>query len=428
MLLGACLSLFGCVRIPGQTGSLTIATSWSETERRQLDEAFERWLVNKLDPEPLGTEIRIDWLTIERAADLTRVVRPRRSRWDPRPPSPDIVLGGPLSSYQRLAKLGKLAPIESPGRPLWNEVHRSPMGWGIRPKAAGTPTNAGTTEPAPAQAPAFGRPPQPTFDDPRHHPIALAWAKGELNSESWAAGYARLVRDAGHCRAIGHQAGSALAAVERGEAEATPTVAIDVAGRTGSVQFVPAPGAPDWVEGAGIVARPGSHRLAQMFFQFLNETNQAESPRANSTEDFEVDSLLADLLGATLVDAQEELWTAWANLNRSKQPARAVMWLTQAPPWPPASIEKLEGENSEALVQTLIEQLAPDADLRAWLSRSWLGPKRLVDGSLLNEIAHAADGRLAAEPRFRSWLRAEWTAWARQRYRRVTRTAIGLKP
>jgi hypothetical protein len=186
------------------------------------------------------------------------------------------------------------------------------------------------------------------------------------------------------------------------------------------------------VEGAGIVAGPSRRRLSELFFRFLAETGKAERPRADATDDPEADSLLADLLGATLVDAQDELWTAWTTLNRAGRPTRAAMWLTQAPPWPPASIEKLEleleGEGSEALVQTLVEEIVPDADLRAWLLRSWLGPKRLVDGSLLAEIAQAADGRLAREPRFRAWLRAEWTAWARQRYRRVTRTVKGLSP
>ncbi len=166
-----------------------------------------------------------------------------------------------------------------------------------------------------------------------------------------------------------------------------------------------------------------------MFFRFLHETGQAETPRADATGGTEVDSLLADLLGAALVDAQDELWTAWITLKQADQPPRAALIVVDAgSPWPPASIEKLEGDNAEVLVQTLIEQLAPDAELRAWLSRSWLGAKRLVDGSLLEEIAQAADGRLVREPRFRARLRAEWTAWARQRYRRVTRTVTGLKP
>ena len=78
-----------------------------------------------------------------------------------------------------------------------------------------------------------------------------------------------------------------------------------------------------------------------------------------------------------------------------------------------------------ALLETLCRQLAPDADVRAWLLRSWIAPGRLVDGGLLAELAGADDGRLVREPRFRAWLRSEWTAWARQRYRRVARVAGG---
>lgn len=76
-----------------------------------------------------------------------------------------------------------------------------------------------------------------------------------------------------------------------------------------------------------------------------------------------------------------------------------------------------------AMVETLAGQVAPEADSRAWLVRSWLSPPRNVNGTFLQELNAAVDGRLALEPRFRSWLRSEWTAWARQRYRRVARNA-----
>jgi hypothetical protein len=81
------------------------------------------------------------------------------------------------------------------------------------------------------------------------------------------------------------------------------------------------------------------------------------------------------------------------------------------------------------LLETLAAQVAPDADVRAWLLRSWLAPGRPVDGRLLDELASAEGGRLVREPRFRAWLRAEWTAWARQRYRRIARVAaLGTNP
>jgi hypothetical protein len=102
------------------------------------------------------------------------------------------------------------------------------------------------------------------------------------------------------------------------------------------------------------------------------------------------------------------------------------MWMTASPPWPPASVARFLNRESNAmpLIETLAAQLAPDPDVRAWLLRSWLAPARSVDGSLLDELAGAADGRLAREPRFRAWLRSEWTAWARQRYRRVARLTL----
>ena len=98
------------------------------------------------------------------------------------------------------------------------------------------------------------------------------------------------------------------------------------------------------------------------------------------TPDFE--SLVADLLGATLVDAQDELWTAWEVLeHRISEPAHK--WLSEPPPWPPASIEKYlkgEGEHAMALIETLAGELSPRPAVRGWLIRSWLSPPRVVDG------------------------------------------------
>jgi hypothetical protein len=140
----------------------------------------------------------------------------------------------------------------------------------------------------------------------------------------------------------------------------------------------------------------------------------------------DMDSFAADLLGATLVDAQDELWAAWNAIERAGNPERALTWLTEPPPWPPASVAKYlgrEGESAMSMVETLAAELAPDASSRAWLVRSWLQPGRRVDEQLIHELAHADSGRLGREPRFRAWLEEEWTAWARQRYRRVARVA-----
>jgi hypothetical protein len=142
----------------------------------------------------------------------------------------------------------------------------------------------------------------------------------------------------------------------------------------------------------------------------------------------EADSLLADLLGATLVDVQDELWSAWEALERVNPPEAALRWMSEPPPWPPASVAKIlgrQGERAMALLETLAGELSAQPPVRAWLIRSWLSPPRLVDEALLDELAAAADGRLCREPSFRDWVRTEWTAWARQRYRRVARLASG---
>ena len=141
-----------------------------------------------------------------------------------------------------------------------------------------------------------------------------------------------------------------------------------------------------------------------------------------------LDELVADLLGATLIDAQDELRIAASVLARIQDPAHAQVrtWLTESPPWPPASVGKLlspGGDNAVALVQDLAGQIAPEAESRFWLVQSWFRHARPIDLALFTELAQVSGGRLVCEPRFRAWLREEWTAWARQRYRRVARLA-----
>ena len=169
---------------------------------------------------------------------------------------------------------------------------------------------------------------------------------------------------------------------------------------------------------------------ARAFLRFLADHHGATPGRETPDLDPEVSDLLADLLGATLVDAQEELLVAGSNVARAGDPAsaQAQAWLTEPPPWPPASVEKLQtrgGDIALAMVQDLAGQIAPDPEPRFWLVQSWLRPARPIDHSMLTELARAAGGRLVREPRFRAWLRGEWTAWARQRYRRVARLAAG---
>jgi len=138
--------------------------------------------------------------------------------------------------------------------------------------------------------------------------------------------------------------------------------------------------------------------------------------------------LLPDLLGATLVDAQPELVSAAGVIRRSDRPeaARAANWMVQAPPWPPASVSLLKSRpGGAALIRALADQLVSEATAKARLLASWDRPPSPLDGDLLGELAGEAGGRLAAGPRLLLWLRGEWTAWARQRYRRAERLAAG---
>jgi hypothetical protein len=136
--------------------------------------------------------------------------------------------------------------------------------------------------------------------------------------------------------------------------------------------------------------------------------------------------LLADLLGATFVEAQDELLAASAALvgREGTRFERLRTFLVEAPPWPPASVQALQRDDpTGALVEALAEQVAPGLEARFWLLQSWEAPPRPLDAATLETLATAADGRLLREPRFRAWLCADWAAWARQRYRRVARQA-----
>ena len=115
------------------------------------------------------------------------------------------------------------------------------------------------------------------------------------------------------------------------------------------------------------------------------------------------DALRADLLGATLVDAQDELWAAWAALERAGYPENALRWMNEPPPWPPASIATMMsggGEHGMAMMETLAGQLAPEPSVRSWLVRSWLSPSRLIDEKMLDELRAPRTVISAASPIF----------------------------
>lgn len=368
---------------------LRVATCWPRAERERLEQDFLDWLARpSSETGRREGSTRLAWLALD-PADL-----PERAA--ARLVPPDVLLGGPVSGYIRLADQGKLEPRGEGDVPAWLVASVSVVEF---PE----PASDGSLRPA--------------FDDPRRSPETLAWAARQLHKGSWREGYARLVRLFGHSpHRPGWSSGSALAAVERREADITP--------RAGAVG--PAKEGAAFPEGVAVWRGTRHAGLARAFLEFLVERRGARAGQAPDPAEAERDGLLVDLLGSTLVDAGEELRTAWHVLEGAESQAIAspILWMTEPPPWPPASVEKLRargGERGEAMLSDLAGQIAEDPELRRSLLQSWLLPRRLIDDSTLGEIARLASGRLVREPRFRSWLRAEWTAWARQRYRRVAR-------
>jgi hypothetical protein len=383
LLMSAAALAGSAGRGAASSGRLKIATSWPADERRRVESNFQSWIA--ADHSHLGHyRIQLDWLILEPDADLARLVR--------RSGPPDILLGGSAFSYASLAVTTELAVIDSTGAtPLY--LHVEGRG-GVDRRDD------------------WGR--NVALADPRSDPIFLAWAARQLANGSFRSGYAALVRAASVHPRIGARFRPPMGRTSRGGqglANAADETTIE----------------PPLPECAAMVREAPNPEVARGFMRFLSETQRAAPDvgmRETDAARSPALSILADLLGATLVDAQDELWAARTALARAGEPVQALEWLTEPPPWPPASIAKYlreKGERAMSLVETLAGEVAPDPAARAWLVRTWLAPARTIDEELLQALAGAADGRLAGEPRFRSWLREEWIAWARQRYRRVAR-------
>ncbi len=363
----------GCDRT--SRNDLVIATSWSSDDRARMAQGFEDWLASSG-----RNTVRIDWEILDPGDDLPAMAVRRHP--------PDVLLGAPARDLDRLARSGSLIPLPITGAPAW------------------TITRVETHQPIPD---VHG----PGFADPRHDPIALTWAESQLIEGRFATGYARLVREAGMDHRIGRRPRFSAATISRNPLD--PAVASEPDDK-GTIR---------WIEGVAIVDGSRHPKEARLFVEFLAATGAARpnSPGPDRRSDASLE-LLSDLLGATLVDSQDELHAAWNVLERAGSPAAPLHALTEPPPWPPASIAKIldrEGESAMAMIEALAGQIATEPASRTWLVRSWLSPRRAIDFSTLDELSRANDGRLYQEPRFREWLRAEWTAWARQRYRRVVR-------
>ncbi len=396
-LAAGTLSGPGCLPVGAD---LVVATDWSDAELADLESAL--------------APLRVSWVRPTNSADPTWLV----SRGLPA----DAVLGGPLVSYRRLEAEGRLA-ASATGQ--WVVARTAPLGLALAEGSRGGQADGGATSWR-----ALGEPEWAGWvavDDPRTDPVALAVAAARLSQGPWPEAYAELVRAVAQTWPVGDGAGSALARIERGEADAVPTAAHRVVGRKG-VKFFPWPELGNWQEGAAVLRGARKSEVAGRLVREVARRPKAVARSSPWPTDPATASLLSDLLGATLIEAQPELRAAVATLRASTRPEvkAAAVWMVQAPPWPPASIGVLQARlDADVLLAALADQMAPDPEVRAWLVASWRRPEAPIDGAWLSELAGATGGRLAGEPRFRDWLRGEWIAWARQRYRRVERLAAG---
>ena len=394
------LLALGCERPGGD--ALTIATPWPAGRRAKLEADYR-----KANPSARP----IAWVALIPGDDASRLV-PRLGV--------DLVLGVPASELDALASAGALAPIaEEEARP-WRVARRLSLGLVVN-------TTLGLTIPGPSLADR-SLAAHVALDDPHHDPLALAWAKARLASNGWPKGYAELVRTAANALRAG-RAGSAPGRVDRGDAAVAPEAEV-VGPQDERTSLVGLDGVPAWLEGVAIIRGARREDDARAFLAYLHEHGQAGPvPEDVPAPDPVADALLADLLGATLVDAQDELWAAADALDRAGQPAPYGGYLDDPPPWPPTSVARLRRRaEADELLAALAAEITSDHDARAWLLQTWDRPERKIDGAWLRDAASAAGGRLAREPRFRTWLRAEWTAWARQHYRRIAREAGKASP
>jgi hypothetical protein len=391
------LVLLGCQRPEGN--ALIIATPWPPGERAALEAEY-----GKVHP----SYPAIAWVALAPGDDPARLV-PNLGV--------DLVLGISAADLDRLTAAGALVPISEEDARPWRIARRSTLGIAV---------DSGLLETLPS--PRLDRPElvgRVALEDPRRDPIARAWAKARLNAEGWPKGYGELVRTTANAARIGR--------VDPAPQSLPPGLAAKpAAGIVGAFDerstLIRLTGAPPWIEGVALTRNVRREAEARAFLALLEERQQCDAVPENTPVvgpvDLAADDLLADLLGAALVDAQDELWTADSALDRAGRPEPFNGYLDDPPPWPPTSVVKLHDHPEGAsLLETLAREITADRDARFWLVESWDSSPRPIDGNWLREVAGVAGGRLVKEPRFRAWLRAEWVAWARQHYRRIAREA-----
>jgi hypothetical protein len=351
----------------------------------------------------------------------------------------DIALGGPPEFYRELERNGCLAipPPEFRQAP-WATFGLSR--WGLASRKF---SDAQTSTPvsltlerlaAPASFDSF------SLADTRRDPmLGVLIIDGLRSASDFAHAYASWVRVFGNAASIFPTTHAGLAQMMRLPTPPAATFCVASTASAHGLDFSAIDLESQAAHAMGVLRRSNVNSDAWKLLQTLAIRSEAasdlESSGGNARSEADtrfLHAFLDDLIGATLTLAHPELHEACRVLKQliahsgNEVQARASAFLIEAPPWPPASITELKRKpQGDALVEALADQVAPSNAARSWLLASWNSPAKPLDLSLPQMLAQVDSGRLAWEPRFRSWLQAEWLAWARQRYRRVARLAQG---
>ncbi len=410
----AAIGIAGCSSYDprGAAETVVIATAWDEPAREFLARAWSRRISEA------GERVRAIWERVAPYEDPVHAVDRI---------APDVLLGFADSALEKLAHAGRLV-ARGDGSIETAIVRHVPLGISSRTDLVESLGLEPIDRPRDLADPRLID--RVDLLDPREDPCAFVWNKSIFDQESTVNGYAELVRIAGNSAPIPRRGASRSIRLRTGRVVAAtaafgelPAIADLAFKRSESAEILERAAIPTSVRN-----KIGSREFLKMLEERGASIERLDRTILSKTCLF--NGLLNDLWGSTLIDAGDELRRAWRDLHAAGRPERVERFLVEPPPWPPASMIELARKEGvkpadSRLVSMLIDQLTDDADRRAWLSENRERPQRPIDRVVLEEIVAVDGGGLATEPRFRGWLRGEWTAWAEQRYRRTARTARG---
>lgn len=402
LAISGMLAASGCAR---NARAINALTSWTEAECAALDQS----LANSFSSQRFA----VRWERVSPAGRLARSLGSNHGF--------DLILGGPIDS------ITKPSLSQRPAFEFSGSIERSPVGLAFGRGTLGTPAWIDDSKPIDLTDSRFAD--RLVLCDPRVDAATAAWTVAMSKAAPWHTAFATLVKIAANARRIIPHAGLAFA----GGASGRCALAFrDCVSGDENLEFAELPNI-DRREGIALVQGGSNIDLAREWLAAATKLGRVSDVvlAGEFRESATARRLLLDLLGAAIVDAHSELRAARLALEEKQWPEPLARALIQPPTWPPVSVRvlgerlALRGESPVAYLGTLAAQLASDHESEAWLLESWQRDVRPIDSAALREIARVSGGRLALNPRFRTWLRGEWAATARQRFRRVARRALG---